>query len=47
MTVGTIRTLIVIIQAILLAIQMVTDIGWLCIPIVLLLVVNLVLKEYE
>jgi len=47
MSVRTIRTLIVIIQGILLALQIATGIKWFFIPIVLLCLVNLVLQKYE
>lgn len=47
MKIEMIRTLIVIIQFILLAIQIVTGIKWLFIPIVLLAIICFALKEFE
>ena len=47
MSVENIRTLIVIIQGTLLAIQIATGIKWLCIPIILLGVVCVILQKHE
>jgi hypothetical protein len=47
MKIAMIRTLIVIIQMILLFIQMATGIKWLFIPIVLLMIICLALREFE
>ena len=47
MKIAMIRTLIVIIQFILLAIQIATGIKWIVIPIVLLMIICLALREFE
>jgi hypothetical protein len=47
MKIAMIRTLIVIIQMILLFIQIATGIKWLCIPIILLVILCLALQKYE
>ena len=47
MNIAMIRTLIVIIQFILLAIQIETGIQWLFIPITLLMIICIYLRKYE
>ena len=47
MKIAMIRTLIAIIQIILLFIQIATGIKWLCILIILLMIVCLALQKYE
>lgn len=47
MKIGKIRDLILVTQLFLLVIQIVTDIDWLCIAIVLLYLINLALQKYE
>ena len=43
--VGEMKEILLVIQALLLAIQIVTGIKWMCIPIILLTIVQMCLKE--
>lgn len=47
MEISTVRTLATVVQVVLLAIQIVTGIEWMCIPIVLLMLIVVCLQKYE